>query len=160
MIIVIETVILCLVFTILVFIMSRNPIKTLYNYPPKIQERVKSLEQYKDKIPTTKNMLIAKIGVSIFIVIIVSLIMKYINGYNTFLEGFVKSYIIWSIINWYDALVLDCIWFCHDKQFVFEGTEDMVKEYHDYWFHIKGALIGAVIGLVVCLIVGLVVSIL
>lgn len=160
MIIVIETVILCLLFTILVFIMSRNPIKTLYNYPPKIQERVKSLEQYKDKIPTTKNMLVAKIGVSIFIVIITSLIMKYINGYNTFLEGFVKSYIIWSIINWYDALVLDCIWFCHDKQFVFEGTEDMVKEYHDYWFHIKGALIGAVIGLVVCLIVGVVVSIL
>ena len=30
--------------------MSREPIKTLYNYPPKIQERVKSLEEYKDKI--------------------------------------------------------------------------------------------------------------
>ena len=47
MIIVIESVILCILFTIMVYIMSREPIKTLYNYPPKIQERVKSLEEYK-----------------------------------------------------------------------------------------------------------------
>ena len=54
MIIVIESIILCVLFTIMVYIMSRNPIATLYNYPPKIQERVKTLEQYKDKIPTQK----------------------------------------------------------------------------------------------------------
>jgi hypothetical protein len=86
--------------------------------------------------------------------------MKYINGYNTFLDGFMYSFIIWSIINWYDAFVLDCIWFCHSKQFVIKGTEDMVEEYHNYWFHIKGSMIGEIIGLIVCLIVGLVVSIL
>ena len=40
MILVIESIILCLIFTIMVYIMSREPIKTLYNYPPKIQERV------------------------------------------------------------------------------------------------------------------------
>ena len=40
--------------------MSKNPIATLYNYPPKIQERVKSMEQYKDKIPTTQNKIWAK----------------------------------------------------------------------------------------------------
>ena len=60
MIIVIESVALCVLFTIMVFIISREPIKTLYNYPPKIQERVKSLEEYKDKIPTNEN----KIGVN------------------------------------------------------------------------------------------------
>ena len=52
MILIIESIILCAVFTLFVFIMSRDPIKTLYNYPPKIQERVKSLDEYKDKIPT------------------------------------------------------------------------------------------------------------
>lgn len=54
MILVIESIVLCVVFTIMVYIMSREPIKTLYNYPPKIQERVKSLDEYKDKIPTQK----------------------------------------------------------------------------------------------------------
>ena len=46
MIIVIESVALCLIFTLMVYLMSRDPIKTLYNYPPKIQERVKSLDVY------------------------------------------------------------------------------------------------------------------
>jgi hypothetical protein len=35
-------------FSLMVYIMSRKPIKTLYNYPPKIQERVKELDEYKD----------------------------------------------------------------------------------------------------------------
>ena len=52
------------------------------------------------------------------------------------------------------------IWFCHSKQFIIEGTEDMIQEYHNYWFHIKGSIIGEIIGLIVCLIVGLVVSLL
>ena len=46
MILLIESIVLCLLFTIMVYIMSREPIKTLYNYPPKIQERVKSLDEY------------------------------------------------------------------------------------------------------------------
>ena len=158
--IIIETIILGLIFTIMVYQMSKNPIKEIYNYPPKIQERVKSLKQYKDKIPTQKKKISIKITASIIIILIISLIMKYINGYNTFFEGFIYSYIIWSIINWYDAIILDCAWFCHSKRFIIEGTEDMTKEYHNYWFHIRGTLIGEIIGLVVCIIVGLIVSVL
>ena len=158
-IIVIETIILCGLFTIMVYMISREPIKTLYNYPPKIQERVKTLEEYKDKIPTNKNKIIAKLTASILMIAIISLIMRYINGYNTFIDGFKYSFIIWTIINIYDAIILDCIWFCHSKRFVFKGTEDMEKEYHNYWFHIKGSLIGEILGLIVCTIVGLVVSI-
>ena len=159
MIIIIETIILCILFTTMVYIMSKEPIKTLYNYPPKIQERVKELEEYKDKIPTTKNMLAAKIGVSIFIIIIVSLIMRYINGYTTFIDAFKNSLLIWTIINIYDALILDCLWFCQSKKFIFKGTEDMTEEYKNYWFHIKESLIGEVIGAIVCILIGLIVSI-
>lgn len=158
LIIVIECIALCALFTLGVFIMSRNPIDTLYNYPPKIQERVKTLEEYKDKIPTTKNKILVKLTASILIVIIVSLILRYINGYTTFAQGFGYGFLIWTIVNIYDAVVMDIIWFCHDKQFVFKGTENMVKEYHDYWFHIKQSLIGEIIGGAVCLVVGLVVG--
>ena len=158
MIVVIECIILCLIFTLMVFMMAKDPIKTLYNYPPKIQERVKSLDMYKDKIPTTGNMLFAKVGVSIFIVILVSLILKYINGYNTFNEAFINSFLIWTIVNTYDVVVMDICWFCQDKRFVFKGTEDMIDEYHNYWFHIKESLIGEVIGLVLCVIIGLVIQ--
>ena len=61
----IESVVLCLAFTLMVYVMSREPIKTLYNYPPKIQERVKALEEYKDQIPTQENKVVAKCAVAV-----------------------------------------------------------------------------------------------
>ncbi len=157
MILVLESIILCTLFTIMVYIMSREPIKTLYNYPPKIQERVKSLKEYKDKIPTNENKITAKIFASILFLIILCAVLRYINGYTTFLESFSYGFLLWTIVNLYDAIVLDVIWFCHDKHFVFKGTEDMVKEYHNYWFHIKGFFIGEALALIICSLAGLII---
>lgn len=39
----IESLIACAVFTLFVFLMSRDPIKIVFNYPPAIIERCKSL---------------------------------------------------------------------------------------------------------------------
>ena len=158
MIIIIESIILCFLFTIMVYIMSKDPIKTLYNYPPKIQERVKSLKEYKDKIPTTSNKILAKTTAQIIIIIIISLILRYVNGYQTFIEGLGYGFLLWTIVNTYDALIIDICWFCQNKRFVFKGTEDMIKEYHNYWFHIKESLKGEVIALVICTIVGLIIE--
>ena len=158
MIITIESIVLCLVFTLVVYLMSREPIKILYNYPPKIQERVKSLDEYKDKIPTQKNKLAAKLGACVLFIAVLSLILRYINGYTTFLQAFGYGFLLWTIVNIWDAVVLDIIWFCHDPHFVFEGTEDMVSDYHDYLFHIKGFFIGEALALVVCALAGLVVQ--
>ena len=158
MIIVIESIILCALFTLMVYIMSRNPIKTLYNYPPKIQERVKSLEEYKDKIPTQKNKIVSKIFASILFLVVLCIVLRYINGYTTFIESFGYGFLLWTIVNLYDVIVLDIIWFCHDKHFVFKGTEDMTEEYHNYWFHIKGFFIGELLALIVCGLAGLIIQ--
>ena len=158
MIIFIESIILCALFTIMVYVISREPIKTLYNYPPKIQERVKSLDEYKEKIPSTENKIGAKIIASILFLIIICTVLRYINGYTTFIESFKYGFLLWTIVNLYDAIVLDIIWFCHDKHFVFKGTEDMVEEYHNYWFHIKGFFIGEILALVICTLAGLIIQ--
>ncbi len=158
MIIAIEGIVLCALFTLSVWLMSRNPIKELYNYPPAIQERVKSIDEYKDQIPTQKNKIAAKLIASVIFVIIIALILRFINGYTTFLKSFGYGFILWTIVNLYDAVVLDIIWFCHDKHFVIKGTEDMVKDYHDYWFHIKGFFIGEALAIVVCALSGIIVQ--
>ena len=158
MILFIESIVLCIVFTIMVYVMSKDPIKTLFNYPPKIQERVKSLEEYKNKIPTKKNKVAAKICASILFLIIICLVLRFINGYTTFIKGFGYGFLLWTIVNLYDAIVLDIIWFCHDKHFVFKGTEDMVKEYHNYWFHIKGFFIGETLALIICALAGIIIQ--
>ncbi len=154
MIIAIEGTVLCLIFGLMVYIMSRKPIKTLFNYPPKIQERVKTLPEYKAEIPTQKNKVAAKIGASIMFVIILSLILRYINGCETFLIAFIHGFCLFTIVNLFDLLVLDIIWFCHDPYFVFKGTEDMVKEYHNYLFHLKGFFIGEGLALIICALAG------
>ena len=154
----IESIVLCLVFTLLVYLMSRNPLKELYNYPPRIQERVKSLEEYKDKIPTKKNKLAAKIIASVLFIAIASLVLRYVNDYTTFLQAFGYGFLLWTIVNLWDLIVLDIVWFCHDPHFVIKGTEDMVSDYHDYWFHVKGFFIGEVLALIVCVVAGLIVQ--
>ena len=158
MIIIVESIILCAIFTLMVFIMSREPIKTLYNYPPNIQERVKSLDEYKDKLPTNENKIIAKIMASILFLAILCILLRYINGYRTFIESFKYGFLLWTIVNLYDAIVLDIIWFCHDKHFVFKGTEDMKEEYHNYLFHIKGFFIGEILALFICSLAGIIIN--
>ena len=158
MIIAIESIILCAIFTIMVYLISREPIKTLYNYPPKIQERVKSLDEYKDKIPTQENKISAKIFACVLFLAIICVILRYINGYTSFIESFGYGFLLWTVVNLYDAIVLDITWFCHDKHFVFKGTEDMVEEYHNYWFHIKGFFIGETLALVICTLSGIIIQ--
>jgi len=158
MILLIESIILCLLFTIMVYFMSREPIKTLFNYPPKIQERVKSIEEYKDKIPTNENKIFTKVFASIIFLIIICLVLRFINGYETFKDSFINGFLLWTIVNLWDLIVLDIIWFCHDNYFVFKGTEDMISEYHNYLFHIKGFFIGEVLALIICSLAGLIIQ--
>jgi len=156
--IILEGFILCLLFTIGVYFMSRDPLKSLYNYPPKIQKRVKSLDEYKDKIPSNENKLITKLFASILFLLILCFILRYINGYTTFNEAFLYGFILWTIVNLYDLIVLDILWFCHDKKFIIKGTEDMSSEYHNYLFHIKGFFIGEVLALIICSISSLIIQ--
>lgn len=158
MIILIECLILIIIFTLFVFYLAKDPIKTLYNYPPKVIEKVKSLKEYQDKIPTKNNQITSKLIVSLFIIIIISFILRYVNHYQTFLSSFKTSFLIFTIINIYDVIVLDLLWFCQSKKFIFKGTEDIKKEYKNYWFHIKEGLIGEVIGFIICFVASLVVQ--
>ncbi|MBR2780694.1 MAG: hypothetical protein IKD81_04695 [Eubacteriaceae bacterium] len=147
---IIECALLCAAFTVMVYVMARDPIKTLYNYPPAIQERVKRLERYRGMIPTQKNKLTAKVGASLLFVIVLSLILRYANGCASFGEAFGEGMILWSAVNLWDLIVLDIVWFCHDPRFVLEGTEDMTDAYHDYMFHFRGFCIGEALAVAVC----------
>ena len=81
----------------------------------------------------------------------------YIGGARTFFEGWFHGYIMWVAEIWFDALVVDCLWFCHSKKMIIPGTEDLVDAYHDYWHHIKYAVIGMFSQAVIALPVGLLV---
>ena len=150
-----ECAVLCVLFTIPLLIMSRNPLRGINNYPPAIIRRVRELGLIDDtQLPRSKKVIARKLVAALVIAVICALVVYFVNGARTFWEGFGITYLIWTVVDWYDAIVIDWIWFCHDPRFLISGTEDMVKDYHDYWFHAKASLKGMLIGLPVALIVG------
>lgn len=98
-----------------------------------------------------------KTGTFIGYIFLQTVLAYYIGGARTFFEGWFHGYIMWVAEIWFDALVVDCLWFCHSKKMIIPGTEDLVDAYHDYWHHIKYAVIGMFSQAVIALPVGLLV---
>ena len=152
-----EAVVMCLLFTAAVSAsLLKNPLNWISDYPPAIQKRAMDLGLvHKDKKRITPAELTRKIIGSILAVVLLVLLLVHVNGAETFLQGFLLSYGLYNVVAWYDAFVVDILWFCHSKRVVLPGTEDMADSYHDYWFHIRMSLVGMVLGLPICLLVGL-----
>ena len=137
---------------------AKNPLGVISDYPPAIRKQCVELgliENTKKRF-TAKDIIRKCLGVIVLVILSV-LVLKKINHAETFFEGFISSYIIWLSIAWFDALIIDCLWFCHSKRMRIPGTEDM-KEYKDYLFHIKQSCIGTLIGLPACALIGLFVA--
>ena len=161
MLLLIESLIGIALFTLIVIPMDlKDPLAVIGDYPPAIRKRCEELgliEKRKQQL-SQKDLIRKGIAVNVLVLIAVFVMIK-VNHATTYLQGFGYTYIIWLAITWFDALVIDCGWFCHSKRMRIPGTEDM-KEYHDYLFHIKASAIGTLIGLPACAIVGLAVQVL
>ncbi len=158
MLLLIESLIGIALFTLIVIPMDiKDPLAVIGDYPPAIRKRCEQLGLIEKRVKQLSRKDLIKKGVAvILLVLIAAFVMIKVNQAATFLQGFCWTYIIWLAITWYDALILDCGWFCHSKKMRIPGTEDM-KEYHDYLFHIKASCIGTLIGLPACSAVGLIV---
>ena len=154
----IESIAACLAFTLFVFLMSRNPIKQIFNYPPAIIERCRSLGLVDDSNRPGGPVFYAKKLVAMLCFgVLLGLLVRYVNGCTTFWSGALTAYALWCVVNWFDAFVMDCLWFCHDEHFIIPGTEDMAADYHDYWFHIKGGFMGMALAIPAALMAGVIV---
>lgn len=156
----IEAAILCLFFTGMVVPSAlKRPLNWVSDYPPAIQKRVAELGLLPERQKGTPPAFFArKFIAALLAAVLLALVLIFLNGAESFREGFLLSYGLWLVVDWYDALVLDCLWFCHSRRVVIPGTEDMTEAYHDYGFHVKMSMIGMVLGLPVCLLSGLIVQ--
>ena len=157
----IEAVVLCLLFHLVIWRQAgKEPAKRIYSYPPAIVERYIELGRIPDKKnPGTLERVKKKWPAAIVIGILPGAIVYFVNGSRSFLNGFLVSYGLWLIVAWYDAIVLDILWFCHSTIWILPGTEDMTDAYHDYGYHVKATCVGMLIGIPVCLMIGLVVQV-
>lgn len=153
MVFIIESIIICALFTACVMIpLAKNPVGQIMSYPVEIRRRVESLPQYKDVIVhKEKKHLWIKV---IFVLLIpgVMAAIAYLSGARTFKNALIYVFMLFMVINLYDTIVMDLGVFMHCKKFWIPGTEDMVKEYHNPRHHIVGACKGTLIGAVIALL--------
>lgn len=153
MILIIECVVICILFSIGIFIpLYKNPVGQIMSYPKKIRERVESLPQYKDCIKQKEKKHLSIKILSIFVFALVLYIIAYMSGARTFIQVFTHVFIIFFVVNLYDLLIMDLLIFRNVKSFRIPGTEDMEKEYKECWHHIRGFFFGVGIGIIVALL--------
>ena len=118
MVVMIESLIGILLFTILIVPLTlKNPLTSVGDYPPAIREKCIELGLIEKREQRFTRADIIRKGTALLVFVFVfAFILKQFNGADTFWKGFRDSYLIWLIIDWYDALILDCLWFCHSKK--------------------------------------------
>lgn len=157
--IIMETIILAVLFTVVVLLNSKNPVDTVYDMPQPIIDRCLELGLIDEtKKADSKETRLKKLIASLIIALVLALILYFVNGVENFLQGFIVSYIIWLVIDWYDCIVIDWGWVCHSRKIIIPGTEDLMDSYKDYRFHAIGSLKGMALGLPACVVVGLLVQ--
>ena len=153
MILSIECVILCILFTLIIMpAQYKDPMVMIMSYPPNVIKRVEQLPQYAGCIKEREKKHIGKKIFGVFFFAGLLAIVAYFSGCRGFADTFFHVFILFVAVNLYDMLVLDWGVFCHSKKLRIPGTEDMDEDYRDYLFHAKGALKGIGIGVVVALL--------
>lgn len=148
----IQSVILCALFTLIILKNMKDPIKGIMSYPPAIRKRVESLPQYQGTIHQEKREHLGKKLVSIPIIAILLAGACWLGGARTFSVSFLYGLGLFLVVNLWDLIVLDWLWFCRSPRVRLAGTEDMDREYRDPWFHLRGFFIGVGIGAAVSLL--------
>lgn len=149
--IVMELAILFLAFGFLAFgLLLINPLTFVSDYPPEIQDayyRTQNKEGTRQKL---NAIMIVKKIVALIAFIFLFAWMSHIAGAETFVEGLLLVYAYALALFAWDTFFLDWVLFANVKRIRLPGTENMDREYHQKWFHVKVCLpmipIFAVIG--------------
>ena len=158
--ILIEMLIFSILFTVMCFkTTGKNNTAQIHNYPTEIQEEYFKTHERIPTEPLSKRVVLTK-GIAVLVFAAMLVIMAFLAGAETFLQGFLFAFGMMAWIGAYDTFFIDWVLFANMKRFRLEGTEHMDKAYHQKWFHLKGMLFpGIVVALIPAALVGLAVSI-
>ncbi len=156
MVFVVECIAACVLFTVALEILCARRREIFTNdYPPVVTDKLRDLHIVGEKPPAKRSDILRKvIAISIYAVLF-ALVLRFINGIETFLKAAVTAYFLWLVVDWYDFLVVDILLAPFDKFYKMAGVGPFDRS--AVWFHFKGSVRGMIIGLVFALIVGLIV---
>lgn len=153
----IECVVMMAVFGCLAFgLLLINPLTFISDYPPEIQERYYRTQHKEAARARLTKLMAAKKIIAIIVYVFLFAWMAHIAGATTFMEGLLSVYGYILALAVFDTLVLDWLLFPNIKRVRLPGTEDMDKEYHQKWFHVKAMFpvvpLAVILGVVIALL--------
>ena len=125
MIYVLQNVIYCLLFILMVKIgVGNNALNGLYFYPKAVRERVYELG-LTDRQTVKKKKIIFMTAFYIIMLTAILLIIGLWNGVRDFWTAYIQTLVMLEVMNWFDGIVIDKIWVAKSKFWVIAGTEDI-----------------------------------
>ncbi len=161
MILIIETICLCLAFWGICYLATgtdEKNLKSLSSYPDEIQSMVKANPalglQVKTVSPVT-SFLANQLLYGILLLILCFFIRK-----DGFLPNFLNVLVMGEILNAFDFFVMDLLWWRHSKRVRFSGTENQPELYRDPKKHLISFTKGIAMFFIVAVIDGWILSLL
>jgi len=125
MITVIQLILFCLLFTLMVrYSVRGGSVNGLFYYPKTVQERafeicLSTREEMKKKRKVFMTEFYAVMGVALVLIIAVW------NKVTDFKTAYIQALLFLEVMNWYDGIVIDKIWVGHSKFWILPGCEDL-----------------------------------
>lgn len=125
MITVIQLILFCLLFTLMVrYSVRGGAVNGLFYYPKTVQERafeigLSTREEMKKKRKVFMTEFYAVMGVALVLIIAVW------NKVTDFKTAYLQALLFLEVMNWYDGIVIDKIWVGYSKFWILPGCEDL-----------------------------------
>ena len=95
------------------------------DYPPVVTDKLREMGCIAEKPPVRKSDMIRKVIAMIIYAVLFALLLRYVNGITTFLEGALITYALWLVVDWYDFLVVDVLCAPFDKFYKMAGVSHL-----------------------------------
>lgn len=123
MLILLQLILYCLLFILLVKCAARNSgLNCLYFYPKEYIEEADK-RGIADKDATMKKGTRFMVPFCIIIFVVLILIISLWNHVTDFKTAYLQSVLFLVVMNWFDGIILDWLWVGHSKLWVIEGME-------------------------------------
>ncbi len=125
MITVLQLILFCALFALMIKLSVRNnALNALYFYPKPVQERVYALGMTDRETVARKR----KRFMFPFMIVMLCALLLIIRGWNgirDFLPAYFQALLFLEVMNWFDGIVIDRLWVGHSKLWIIPGTEDI-----------------------------------
>lgn len=156
MVFLIESIVLCALFTLMIQLATwKQQVAFTNDYPPVVTDKLRDKGLIAQKPPARRSDYIRKAVAMVIYALLLALLLLHVNGLDGFLPAALTAYGLWLVVDWYDFAVVDVLLAPFDKFYRLSGVSAFERE--AVKFHFIHSVYGMVLGLPVAVVAGLLV---